>query len=336
MIFIMKSGSSFASSAGSSGGNSTTSSAVPRSGGSAVGLAPLSSVNESPAGAVSVTHSLADGVAPGSSVTRRSNSAIALSLPSSAVTTRRMSAAVAVAHARPSATIEPKILLVIASSSLCPLVRADAGGLDRRAPLRDLALDEGLKVFRRASLGRHERDPELMHPILERRRIHRLDRGLVELLDDGRGRVLRHKEGVPGDGFETGETLLVRGCERGQERRAAARQQRDAFERVARDLRKRTGAIGAHVVDLSRDQIRRHRSAAAIGNMRDVELRRVRLGIGDELLQGIGRKILAREQHHRLLDEQRDWGEVGRRVVRQLLVERLVKAWVPTLPNRNT
>src|SRR5262249_21688156 len=35
---------------------------------------------------------------------------------SSAVTTRRMSAAVAVAHASTSATIEPKILLVIASS----------------------------------------------------------------------------------------------------------------------------------------------------------------------------------------------------------------------------
>jgi len=62
---------------------------VPRSGGSAVGLAPLSSVNESPAGAVSVTHSLADGVLPGSSVTRLSNSAIALSLASRAVTTRR-------------------------------------------------------------------------------------------------------------------------------------------------------------------------------------------------------------------------------------------------------
>src|SRR5260370_26838337 len=116
MIFIMKLGSIFAASAGSSGGNSTTSSAVPRSGGSAVGLAPLSSVNESGAGAASVTHSLADGVAPGSSVTRPSNSAIALSFPSSAVTTRRMSAAVALEHARTSATIEANILLVIASS----------------------------------------------------------------------------------------------------------------------------------------------------------------------------------------------------------------------------
>jgi len=80
-------------------------------------LAPLSSVNESGAGAASVTHSLADGVAPGSSVTRLSNSTIALSWASSAVTTRRMSAAAAVEHARTSATIEPKILLVIASSS---------------------------------------------------------------------------------------------------------------------------------------------------------------------------------------------------------------------------
>src|SRR6516225_7674879 len=67
----------------------------------------------------------------------------------------------------------------------------------------------------------------------------RFDRGIVELLDDGRGRALRHKEGVPGDGFETGEALLVRGGQRRQERRAAARQQRDAFERVARDLRER-------------------------------------------------------------------------------------------------
>src|SRR5262249_54750624 len=118
----MKLGSSFASSAGASGGNSTTSSAVRRSGGSAaVGLAPLSSVNESPAGAVSVTHSLADGVLPGSSVTRLSNSAIALSLASRAVTTRRMSAAAAAEHARRSATIEPITLLVIAFSSLCPL-----------------------------------------------------------------------------------------------------------------------------------------------------------------------------------------------------------------------
>ena len=90
---------------------------MPRSGGSAVGLAALSSVNESAAGVVSVTHSLADGVAPGSSVTRLSNSTIALSWASSAVTTRRMSAAAAVEHARTSATIEPKILLVIASSS---------------------------------------------------------------------------------------------------------------------------------------------------------------------------------------------------------------------------
>src|SRR5262249_28480494 len=97
----------------SSGGNSTTSSAVPRSGGSAVGLALLSSVNESPAGAVSVTHSLADGVLPGSSVTRLSNSAIALSLAPRAVTTRRMSAAVAAEHARTSATIEPITLLLI-------------------------------------------------------------------------------------------------------------------------------------------------------------------------------------------------------------------------------
>src|SRR5260221_14174895 len=122
----MKLGSIFASSAGSSGGNSTTSSAVPRSGGSAVGLAPLSSVNESPAGAVSVTHSLTDGVLPGSSLTRLSNSAIALSLASSAVTTRRTSAAVAAEHARTSATIEPITLLVIARARDKPAAQTHA------------------------------------------------------------------------------------------------------------------------------------------------------------------------------------------------------------------
>src|SRR5262249_20790564 len=99
--------------AGSSGGNSTTSSAGPRSGGSAVGLAALSSVNASGAGAASVSHSLAYGVAPGSSVTRLSNSAIAQSLTSSRGQSARIgdAAAGAVAHASTSATNEPKILL---------------------------------------------------------------------------------------------------------------------------------------------------------------------------------------------------------------------------------
>jgi len=43
-----------------------------------------------------------------------------------------MSAAVALEHASASATIAPNMLRVIASSLLCTLVRADAGGLDRR------------------------------------------------------------------------------------------------------------------------------------------------------------------------------------------------------------
>src|SRR5262249_48124814 len=103
--------------------------------------------------------------------------------------------------------------VVARTDSISPksaFVRADAGGLDRRAPLRDLALDEGLQVLGRAPLGRDQSDPELVHAILERRRVHRFDRRVVELLDDGRGRALRHEEGVPGDGFEVGETLLVR------------------------------------------------------------------------------------------------------------------------------
>jgi len=55
-----------------------------------------------------------------------------------------------------------------------------------------------------------------------------------------------------------------------------------------------------------------------------LQLRGVRLRIGDELLQVVGWKILAREQHHRLLGEQRDRREIGRRAVRELLVKRLV------------
>src|SRR5215813_8322139 len=97
--FIMKLGSIFASAAGSSGGNSTTRIAVPLSGGDRpMGLVALSSLNENPGGEESVIHRFAAGLPdrPGLSVRRPSNSAIALLLASRPVTTRRISAAVAV------------------------------------------------------------------------------------------------------------------------------------------------------------------------------------------------------------------------------------------------
>src|SRR5712691_6877219 len=108
----MKLGSIFASTAGSSGGNSTTRIAVPLSGGDRpIGLAALSSLNDNPGGEESVIHRLAAGLPdfPGLSVRRLSNSAIALLLASSPVTTRRTSAAVPVEQANRTVTIDQNV-----------------------------------------------------------------------------------------------------------------------------------------------------------------------------------------------------------------------------------
>src|SRR5262249_6066111 len=115
----MKLGSIFASAERSRRGNSTTRSAVPASGGSAGSdLAALSSLNDNPAGAESVVQRMVDGVPvlPGSRVRRLSNSAIALSLASSAVTTRRMSAVVPAEQVRTIINIVNNVFLIIASS----------------------------------------------------------------------------------------------------------------------------------------------------------------------------------------------------------------------------
>src|SRR3982074_2160052 len=117
--FIMKLGSIFASAAGSSGGNSTTRIAVPLSGGDKpIGLAALSSLNESPGGDESVIHRLAAGLPepPGLSVRRPSNSAMALLLASSPVTTRRISAAVPLEQANVTMASDQNTLRNIASS----------------------------------------------------------------------------------------------------------------------------------------------------------------------------------------------------------------------------
>src|SRR5262249_39473746 len=115
----MKLGSIFASAAGSSGGNSTTRIAMPLSGGDRpIGLAALSSLNESPGGEESVIHRLAAGLPepPGLSVRRLSNSAIALLLVSSPVTTRRISAALPLEHANMTMARDQNTLRIIASS----------------------------------------------------------------------------------------------------------------------------------------------------------------------------------------------------------------------------
>src|SRR6266446_1570166 len=54
-----------------------------------------------------------------------------------------------------------------------PSVHADAGGLDRGRPFRDLAVDELLQIVRRTALGRNSSHAEFLHPILHGRIIHR-------------------------------------------------------------------------------------------------------------------------------------------------------------------
>src|ERR1700756_6054311 len=119
----MKSGSIFASAAGSSGGNSTTRIALPLSGGDRpMGLVALSSLNENPGGEESVIHRFAAGLPdrPGLSVRRPSNSAIALLLASRPVTTRRTSAAVALEHANRTAKIDQNVFCIISFPLVLP------------------------------------------------------------------------------------------------------------------------------------------------------------------------------------------------------------------------
>src|SRR5258705_5631616 len=114
----MKFESIFASAAGSSGRNSTTRMTVPLSGGERpIGLAALSSLNEKPGGDESVIQILAAAlpVLPTLSVSTLSNSAIALLPASSPVTTRRISAAVAVEQVSRKVTIDQSVLRIMAS-----------------------------------------------------------------------------------------------------------------------------------------------------------------------------------------------------------------------------
>src|SRR5262249_25284650 len=66
-----------------------------------------------------------------------------------------------------SVIVQPAAVAVLKAS-----IRVDTGGLDRRAPFLDLARDEVRKVLRRAALGGHERHPELVHALRQRRRGH--------------------------------------------------------------------------------------------------------------------------------------------------------------------
>ena len=63
-------------------------------------------------------------------------------------------------------------------------------------------------------LDSDELHPKRLHPTLEIRIIHRFVCGVIELLDNRRGRTLGHEESIPRDRFEIGQALLVRSCER--------------------------------------------------------------------------------------------------------------------------
>ena len=78
-------------------------------------------------------------------------------------------------------------------TSICSRTRC----FDRPSPFIDLALDEIAQVFGRPALGSNQIDPHLVEPGAYSRRIHRLDRGIVQLLDDRQRRTLRQEEGAP-------------------------------------------------------------------------------------------------------------------------------------------
>ena len=77
--------------------------------------------------------------------------------------------------------------------------------------------------------------------------------------------------------------------------------------------------VPEHVVEQHAAEMRRRAGAGRA----ELHLGLVGLGVGDELLEVLGRQILAHGQHDRHLGEQRDRREIGLRIVERLLVERL-------------
>src|SRR5262249_48506588 len=84
-------------------------------------------------------------------------------------------------------------------------------GLDRPGPLLDLALDELAEIFRRGAVLGHDHGAEPFEPLLHHRRFHRLDGGVVELLDDIGRHALWKEDRVPGVRLEVRRALLVTG-----------------------------------------------------------------------------------------------------------------------------
>jgi len=184
---------------------------------------------------------------------------------------------------------------------------------------------------------------DLKHAGLDSWAVHRRVRDLVELVDDGPRSAFWQEKCSPGGDIKTGQPLLVRGRQIRHQRSAPARQHGDRLHLFAGDQRRRCAEIAAQVVDLPADQIVRSRRRATIGHMRDVDSdlgveqragqMRGRAGAGgsilhltgvclqqrNELRDGACGKIVADFEHHRLLGEQRDGGEIVDGVVAPLL-----------------
>src|SRR5207245_8051435 len=93
-------------------------------------------------------------------------------------------------------------------------VELGAGSLDDRRPLRQLLLDEGRSLLRRAAGGGI--DPDLLQPLEHGRIGQRLLDRVAELGDDRRRGPRRRENDVPGVAVEALETLLVERREVGQ------------------------------------------------------------------------------------------------------------------------
>src|SRR5450631_3181184 len=86
-------------------------------------------------------------------------------------------------------------------------VHTDAAGLDRHRPFGDFALHEFREIFRRGAIVGDEFEPGAFELLPHAWRFHRLDRRMVELLNDGVRRSLRQEKRVPGIGVDV-KTLL--------------------------------------------------------------------------------------------------------------------------------
>ncbi len=222
------------------------------------------------------------------------------------------------------------------------LFRLEAGELRHGLPFRNFARDERGEVLGRArrGLGR-----ERLEPVLQLRRFQpRIDRH-IEPRDDIPGGGGRHHDPGPGAGDEIGHAAFDHG--RHVRKLGNPRRGRDAERPQARvvDMAEHDrGGLEAEV-DLAADQVGDHVRCALVGHDHhvgfgegakpggdqvrrssvghaDIELARVRFGIGDHLGDALGRDARAGDHHIRHAGDEADRREARRRVVPDTAVER--------------